>query len=345
MAFLNPVDTIATKKIFPEVVDGVFRNDPLLAFFKKNSLRPYAGGPSWQENIMHNILKGDKYNVGDSFDITQRQIATGLTFTPVRYYVNVSAYLEKIKVEMAGPQAVFDYVDLLAQDAALTMSGKLACALYSHGQSATADRTGHLNGLAEILSDGSNAGWTGDAFAAYGTVTRTDVNGALDSLMTGPTANQAGAAIDYPKLEQAYNSVCIGPEHPDLIVATNNGLSNIKMAFQSQQRFEGTDADFGFQGIKFNGAVILQSQYAPGTRTATSVDTELGYTATASGETLWFLNTKYFRFYVATDDLFGFGFTGFKPAQDNNTVAGQYFYMGNATCPAPRFSRYLFNVA
>lgn len=345
MAFLNPVDTIATKKIFPEVVDGVFRNDPLLAFFKKNSLRQYVGGPSWQENIMYNVLKGDKYDVGDSFDITQRQIATGLTFTPVRYYVNVSAYLEKIKVELNGPTAVFDYVDLLAQNAALTMSGKLAVALYNHGQSATANRTGHLNGLAEILNDGSTSGWTGDAFANYGTVARADVNGALDSLMAGPAADQAGAAIDYPKLEETYNSVCIGPEHPDLIVATNKGLSNIKMAFQAQQRFESVDADFGFQGVRFNGAVILQSQYAPGTRAATANDTELGYVADATGESLWLLNTKYFRFYVAADDLFGFGFSGFKPAQDNNTVAGQYFYMGNVTCPAPRYSRYLFDVA
>lgn len=345
MAFLDLINTVTVHKIFPEVVDGVFRNSPLLSFFKKNQLRMYTGGGKWQEDIQYNIAPADKYNIGDSFNITQVQKFTGLTFEPVQYYASVSVYLERIKTDLVGDGAAFDYLDAEAQNAALTMSGKLACALYSHGQSATANRVGHLNGLAEILSDGSTNGWTGDTFANYGTVARSSVNEALNSLMTGPAADQNGAAIDYPKLEETYNSVCIGPEHPDLIIATNKGMSNIKMAFQPQQRFEAVDADFGFHGIKFNGAVILQDQYAPGSRAASTIDTALGYSQTADGETLWFLNTKFFHFYVAADDLFGFGFTGFKPAQDNNSLAGQYLYRGNVSCGAPRFSRYLFDVA
>jgi len=339
MAFLGLVDTITTKKIFPEVVDGVFRNDILLSFFKRNSLRKYEGGPGWQENINYNNLKSGKYSVGDSFDISQRQVFTGLTFEKVQYYVAVAAQLEKIKIELNGPTAVFDYVDGLAQNAALTMSARLAIALYNHGQNKTANRVGELNGLNEILSDGSTNGYTGDTFASYGTVTRTSVNGSLDSPMTGPAASIT--SIDYPKLEQAFNSVCVGPEKPDLLVTTNLGMSYVKMAFQSQQRFEGSDPDLGFVNVKFNGVPLVQSQYAPGSRAASTVDTDLGYAA-ITGESLWFLNTKWFRFYVAADDLFGFGFSGFKPAQDNNTVAGQYFYMGNVTCPAPRYSRYLF---
>ena len=53
MAFLDPVNTIATKTIVPGVVDGVFRNSPLLAFLRQNSLEPYEGGPSWQFNILY----------------------------------------------------------------------------------------------------------------------------------------------------------------------------------------------------------------------------------------------------------------------------------------------------
>lgn len=51
MAFLSPVDTIATKHILPGVQDNVFRNSVVLAFARKNSLVPYEGGPSWQENF------------------------------------------------------------------------------------------------------------------------------------------------------------------------------------------------------------------------------------------------------------------------------------------------------
>jgi hypothetical protein len=161
--------------------------------------------------------------------------------------------------------------------------------------------------------------------------------------MTGPTANVAGP-ISYPALEQAWNSVVIGTESPDLITTTNLGMSYIKMAFQAQQRFEGASNDFGFQGIKFNGSTILQDQYAPGAATPSTQETnKLGISALA-GETIWFLNTKYFRFYLSTDPLFGFGFTGFMPAQNNSVVVGHYKFAGNFTCTAPRYSRVLFGV-
>src|SRR5687767_14827952 len=106
MAFLDPVNTIATKKIVPGVVDNVFKNSPLLAFLRKNSLMKYEGGPSWQENFLYGTLKAAEYVPGDTFDISQRQIATGATITPRYVEVSVPAYLEKIKIEMNGPQAV-----------------------------------------------------------------------------------------------------------------------------------------------------------------------------------------------------------------------------------------------
>lgn len=345
MAFLDPVNTIAVKRIVPGVVDNIFKNSPLLAYFRKNSLREYAGGPSWQENFLYNTLKVAAYAPGDSFDITQRQIATGGTVTPRYYNVPVPAYIEKLKIEMNGPQAVFDYIDLLMQAAALTMSATLAIDLYQHGQNQGTDRSLRINGLDEALSDGTTSGFNAQAYSAYLTLTRNDANigAALNSPMTGPAANVNGA-ISYPTVEQAWQSVVVGGEEPDLIVTTNLGLSYLKMAFQAQQRFETSTPEFGFRGISFNGSKIFADQYAPGTRTALINETDIGYTAVAGGETLWILNTKTFRFYLSTDPLFGFGFTGFMPAQNNSVVVGHYKFCGGFTCVAPRYSRYLFGI-
>jgi hypothetical protein len=118
----------------------------------------------------------------------------------------------------------------------------------------------------------------------------------------------------------------------------------MKQVFQAQQRFETTTPEFGFTSFKFNGADVVADQYCPGTRTATTADGQVGYTAVSGGETIWFLNTKHFRLYVSTDPLFGFGFTGFLPAQNNSVVAGHYKFCGNFTCQAPRLSRYLFGI-
>lgn len=344
MAFLDIVNTVATKKIVPGVVDNVFRNSPLLAIMKQKNLREYAGGPSWQENFLYDTLVPEAYSPGDTHNFSQKQIATGGTVTPRYYNVPVSAFLEKLKVEMAGPEVVFSYVDLLLQNAALALSAKLANDLYRHGQAPSgSDRIKNINGLDEALNDGTTNGFDGRAYTSYLTVTRTDVLSALNSPMTGPAAAVSGA-ITYPILEQAFGSVIIGAEQPDLLVTTNLGLSYIKMAFQAQQRFESSNPDFGFRGGLFNGAKIIADQYCPGTRTATTPDGTVGYSAIAGGETLWFLNTSTFRLYVSTDSLFGFGFTGFIPAQGSSTVVGHYKVALNFTCVAPRLSRQLHTI-
>jgi hypothetical protein len=340
MAFLDPVNTVTTKEIVPGVADGVFRNSPTLAMFKKNSLEPWQGGPSYQENLLYGVLPIEAYTPGDTFTLTSPQIATGGTVLPRYYSVNVVAQLEKLKIEMAGPRAVFSHIDLLLQNAALTMSGRLSNDIFRDGQQAT--RAKFINGMDESLSDGTTTGFQGVTFANYLTLPRTSVDGALNSPMTSPAANVAGP-ISHPILEQAFSSVTIGLEKPDLIVTSNNGFSFIKLAFAPLQRFETSDPELGFQTIAFNGAKIVADQYCPGSRVATAADTALGYTAIA-GETIWLLNTKQFRFYLSTDPLFGFGFTGFLPAQDSSVVAGRYHFMGNFTCQAPRLSRYLFGV-
>jgi len=103
MAFLDPVNTIATKRIVPGVVDLVFKSGPLMAFIKRNCLQRYEGGPSWQENFMYGIQDVYAYQPGDSFSLNQRQVATGTTVVPKYYVVPVSAFIEKIKIEMNGP--------------------------------------------------------------------------------------------------------------------------------------------------------------------------------------------------------------------------------------------------
>ena len=50
-----------------------------------------------------------------------------------------------------------------------------------------------------------------------------------------------------------------------------------------------------------------------------------GTSGAGGSETLFWLNARkpYLNFYVSTSPKFGFGFTGFKPAQGNTKVAGQ----------------------
>jgi hypothetical protein len=360
MAFLDTVNTLSRKHIVPGLTDQVFKAGPTLAYIKKHSLQKWTGFQT-QENFLYGMMDAEAYSPGDSFSLDQSQIFTGGTLTPRYYNVSVPALLEKIKIEYAGPEAVFNYVDVLLQTAALTMSGKLAVDLFEHGQASETvvqDRTKNINGLAEALSDGTTNDFRGRDFGDYLTLTRNDTNigSALNAHCTaaaGIVASAVNGSISFPILEQAFNSVVYGTEQPNLIVTTNRGMSYIKMAFQAQQRFEGTSNALGFQGVSFNGAMIMQDRYAPGAESVPTIETNKlgrlqaldGTNSTVNGETLWFLNTKYLRFYVSTDSLYGFGFTGFLPAQDNSVVAGHYKYAGpGLTCQSPRTSRVLWGI-
>ena len=360
MAFLDTVNTLSRKHIVPGLTDQVFKAGPGLAYLKKHSLQKWTGFQT-QENFLYGMMNAEAYSPGDSFSLDQSQIFTGGTLTPKYYNVAVPALLEKIKIEYAGPEAVFNYVDVLLQTAALTMSGILAVDIYEHGMtSATVvqDRTKYIHGLSEALNNGTTTDHRGRDFETYLTLTRNDTNigAALNAPCTaaeGTIAGLVAGSISFPILEQAFNSVVFGTEQPNVILTTNRGMSYIKMAFQSQQRFEGTSNALGFQGVSFNGAMIMQDRYAPGEETVPTIESNKlgrmqkldGTNSTVQGETIWFLNTKYLKFYVSTDSLYGFGFTGFLPAQDNSVVAGHYKYAGpGLTCQGPRFNRVLWGI-
>ena len=341
--FLSQLDVVTNKKILPGLTDGLFRNDPLLAYLKQNSLEKFSGN-AIQDNFIYGRLPGGFYSKGDAFDITQPQTENGLTWLPRFAYVDVSLFLEDVEVTNAGPEAVIKLADSRLQQAALNMSEILAIAQYRHGQNIAGDnRSTAIHGLSEGLNDGTNASWDGNTFPNYGTVARNSVNSVLNSPMTAPTSNVNGV-ISYDILERSYNGLVYGTEKPNLIVTTNLGMSYTKLKFQPAQRFESDAPNIGFTGLKFNGAMIMQSQYCPGTL-GQSVSN--GNFLASAGETMFFLNTKYLKFWVSTSAKFGFGFSGWKPAQDNNTIAGQYFYGGpgvTVTAGANRYHRQLFGI-
>ena len=170
MAFLDELNTYTKVHIVPGVVDNNFKNDPVLAMLKANRIERFRGGTQIQENFIYAPMKGGAYAKGGTFNIVRRQTATGATFLPKQYYVNVTEFKEDIQIYNKGPEAVFRIVDADMQNAALTMSAILAIAIYNEGQSAA--RTLEINGFAEQLNDGVNNSYTGATYTTYGTLTR-----------------------------------------------------------------------------------------------------------------------------------------------------------------------------
>lgn len=322
------------------MVDNVFKYGALLAYLKSNGIEMFDGGSQIQENMLYGSMLGAPYAKGAQFNISKIQNYTGLTFVPKFYEVNVTEFLEDTEVFVKGPEAKFRLVEADMQAAANTMAAQLGISIYLEGQSA--GYTLFINGMAEAVNDGSTASWNGTTYANYGTIARAGtVSPALNARVTN-----VGGPITYEALELAYNQVTIGSEHPNLILSSNQGVTYINYRFQPAQRVEGTDPTIGFTGLKFKGAMIMQDQYAPSPAISGTTDPvvtrfmqQAGFPAgypTVTTETIWGLNTKFWRLWTSNSPLYGFGFTGFKRSADTTTVAGQYLWSGDLTCQSPR---------
>lgn len=341
----------------PALVDNWSQNDPLIAYLKLNTKENYSGGTLIQEGFTFDGLIGGAYQKGAEFDISEKQIEQAKQFLIKFFEVNVTLSQEDIEVLNKGPLAVFNLIDSRMTNAYQTLGVQMAIAQYLNG--INAGYTANFNGLPEIINDGTTASWDGNTYTTYGGITR---NGQVGAALNSTPTNVAGA-IQYTTLENTYGNAEFGNIQPNLGVTTVKGYSYIKEKFQTQQRFNDTqDPAIGFNGLKFNSATLIKSRYAPGSDIGqTSPQTTTNKTAveylsvtskgvvtaypTITSETLWWLNARkpFLNFYVTDSPKFGFGFTGFKPAQGNTKVAGQVL-AACAITGEPRYHQQLYGI-
>jgi hypothetical protein len=370
---LNEINLTTLKEIYPKVVtDNFFRNTPLLAYLRAQCLVPFGGGAEMQSTFLYAPMIGGAYSPGGSFNITKRQTLAGTKFDPKYYYVSVPEFKEDIQVVNKGPLAVFKLIDIDLSNAMKTMNTIIAVAMARHGQAAgtgvTDNRSLQINGWNEALNDGVAPSWDGNYFPTYGTATRNGVVGsAINSIpLWCGTAAGATAPITYAVLEESYQDCCVGEEEPNLGVGNKAVMTYIKERIQPQQRFaQERDPVYGVTGFKMNGAMILRDEYFPSLRYGKN-DTDLGNWLTSSfttpnvampsqsnfpqntsvtvGEVFAWFNTNKFLFRVSDDEEYGFGFSGFVPAQDNTRVVGQIKAAVNLECTSPRHHKLLFGI-
>ncbi len=340
----------------PALVDSVFNRDPFFAYCKQNLKEAFGGGYLIQEGIIFDGLIGGPYAKGKDFDITEKQVEQAKQFNIKFWEVNVTLSKEDIQVLNTGPLAVYDLVKTRMTAAYMTMGAQMAILLYMNGIRAGFEA--NINGLAEMLNDGSTASLDNSTYTTYGGLTR---GGQIGRALNSVPVN-VNAPIDYNQLETTYGAATYGSDEPNLGVTTVIGYSSIKNQFQTQQRFNDTqDPAIGFNGLKFNSATLTKSRYVPGSDivTAGSDSNKIAVTAlqqmsngaintypalaVASSETLFWVNARqpYLNFYVSSNPEYQFGFTGFKVAQGNTKVAGQVLASVQVT-GEPRYHKQVY---
>lgn len=354
---INELNALTKVHIMPGIADGFFKAGPVMALLKSRYSTKFPGGSKIQEQLLYAPMKGKAYKIGQSFDITKKQTKTAIQFDMKYYEVNVTEYTEEVEVLIRGPEAVLDLVAIDLGNAAMTMSALLEIDSYGNGQLLGGnDRTALLNGLEEYYTTATGTTYAGNVIPSYGGQARVDVGTALDSPVGLVPAN-AGPATSYHVLEHSYASCKIGKFVPKYGITSNRGEAFIKECFEPQRRIDMAvkDAEIGWEGFRFNSAVVLASQYIPSQDFPTAEAIELGYTPADAAdlalpyEILIWLNPgtpggmdEQIRLHMSASKLYQFGFTGFKWDQASTVVAGQQLFSGNIVGRAPRYGRILY---
>lgn len=362
----DELNATTLREIYPRVVeDQFFKGAPFLAYLRRQCLRPFGGGASMSFTFLHAPMIGGAYAPGDPFTITKVPTLGSAEFLPRYYYVAVPEYKELIQVQNKGPLAVVSLVDIDLRNAMNTINAIVAIALSRNGQEAT--RLKQTNGMSEAMNNGVDPSWDGNIFTSYGTAAR---NGAITSalnsipLFVGNSDGTAGPVF-YKHLQESYQDACVGPEEPTLGRCNKALFAYILERIQPQQRFEQVrDVVYGATGFKFMNATILKDEYAPslvygsshailgsnltGTFTAPASPTaasKLPANQTITvGEVFEWLNPRTWMLRVSDDAEFGFGFSGFIPAQDSTKVVGHVKAAINLECIAPRLNKQFYGV-
>jgi hypothetical protein len=259
--------TVTTRRYIdtnPELRDLVFNHDPTMSMIGENCHEEVGGGLNWNDNIEYDVQDGGPYSKGQDLPADQRQIEQALQFTPRFNVIMIPFYMEDIRVFNVNgdPTQVVSLIAERTDAAFVQMGAQTALQRYLQGQ--TASYVKFPNGLLEASSDGVNAGWDGNAYPVYGTLTRSLYGGRM--VAPKPT-NVAGGSFTLPLLEGLYQSVNFGSGkyEPNVITTTPTGYGIIRNNYQTQQRFQNvTTAKGGFRGLEYNGATIFASRYAPG---------------------------------------------------------------------------------
>jgi len=217
------------------------------------------------------------------------------------------------------------------ENAAGAMGENLAIDMYLDGLSTAAvstnlganSTTASMDGFAQWLDDGNNV-------TTVASITRTDIG--TTGTPGGGNAyfrDFANTTIALSDLNTAFAKAWFGSDRPDLLTADPTTWTYICNKLQPSQRFEAGDSDVvkaGFQSIRYMGADFVVDNYCP-------------------AGSLWGFNTKYIQFWMTTNKLFQFGFTGFKEDQGTVDYAGQYLAAPNIAYPNPRTGFQLARIA
>jgi hypothetical protein len=328
MLSITGLSAYTLEYIVPKSFNVVFHKSPLFARARTKNNYRFEGGRFIQQPIVPFKLIGSSFGRFSTLSTTYVNTDTAYTVNVKFYYVSVVLAGTDGALNQ-GDLAIMSMVELKMSNASAMMGELLATDMYLSGLSNSNvianlgqdSDTLSLDGFAQWVDDGTNV-------TTVGGITRTDIG--TTGVVGGGNGYflNVGGKITTTILNNSIAACEEVPDRVDLLVGNRAMWMYIHNLLQPNQRFLREDTDLakaGFQTIQYIGADLVKDPYAP------------------AGALLG-LTSDYFMFYISSNPLFMFGFTGFKEGQGTIDYVGQLLYAGNMLYPSPRAAMYLVGI-
>ncbi len=283
-ATFTDVVTTTLRKHPKILYDNVSKHNPLFNYvYKRGNVKEVtSGGYSIVEPLRYAENSTFQWYTGGEFlNTSVNQIATGAEYQWKQAAVTATIDGLTKRQNMGKEQIVSLYEERL-QNSIDTMSNNVNVALYSDGTGSNGKTIGGLQLLVADAGTGTVGGINSSTYTWWKNI----VQSAAAPLNGGGAVTVSKSTI-IPLMNDLYNRLIRGADKTDLIVADLNYFGFYENALQDLQRFASADeASAGFTTLKYKGNtnVILENN-----------------TSAISSNHMYFLNTKYLKFYVHKD--------------------------------------------
>jgi hypothetical protein len=247
-----------------QLTDNVFTARPLTyMLMEKGRIRMLNGGTKIIEPLIYGQNSTVKpYSGYDQIDLTPQEGISAAEYDWKQYAASIAiSGIEEAKNN--GEAEIINLLEAKIMQAEESMREGFNLMFFGDGTDTLgaggSDSGKTWNGLDNIVSTGNAVG---------------GIDGDTNAFWNSYVEDTAGP-LTLLQMATAYNSVSVGNDHPDVVLATQTLYEKYESLLQPQLRYTDTKtADAGFQNLLFKAAPVMYDVHAP-------------------AETVFFLNTKY----------------------------------------------------
>jgi hypothetical protein len=262
MIFSTNTKTTVNQAILAKVIDGVFKSNPFLhrTFMKAEKWR----GETMKIPVMTatNTSNGS-FSGYDTFDTTQRDTRTFLSFVPKAFYQNVTINGLDLAINQT-PEKIMDLEEVEMEAAKASMADALATLLYGDG---TGNGGKDLTGLEAVLNYSS--------VATYGSLTKANYPflfpGSSDTTRTNNVQTAPSGVLSLNLMSSVINACSQGAYRPTIGIADGATWNYIERLYQAvtpgnmnvvEHKPMGLRGDLGFDAIMYRGIPLIRDNKA-----------------------------------------------------------------------------------